>query len=530
MAGRLLVQIWFPVVVISLVLLAVTSLTAWGLWQMQADSAKILADNLTTLRAAREFETSLQEVQSALTDCLASGDRRSLSDLPALRAKSEKGMAEVLATASTPTARELAAKMKRAHERCATGLLHIELETSPAIVQPKIREVSHDLLAGGLLPEAHNYVLLTEQEIGRSNQDSRVFAKWLAYGLLAVGVLGSALGLVFGFGVARRVSRSLNRLKVPLREAAGTLHAKDDQKLVSDDTGLGGLEKNAKTIGNQIAHVLERLKQHEREIYRVEQLAAVGRLAAGLAHELRNPLMAMKVLVQIAGETGPEGALHGRDLGILEDEIGRMEESLGTFLDFARPPRLEKRRFELRREVDQAVSLVSGRAAQQGVRITCMLPSQPVVVEADPINIRQLLLNLLLNALDATPRDGTIWVDMLRFQSCNGTSINPHQSTTAPTGWITISVSDTGKGLPPDLGERIFDPFTSTKDSGYGLGLSTCRRIAEAHGGEITASDRIGGGTVFTVHLPVPEESMEAGEGGPESKRVEGVTRRDGVR
>jgi signal transduction histidine kinase len=520
MAGRLLVQIWFPVVVISFVLLAVTGLAAWVLWQMQADSVKILADNLSILRAAREFETSLQEVQSALTECLASGDRRSLNDLPALRAKADQGMAEILATASTPTARESAAKMKKAYERCATGLLHIELETSLPIVQPKIREVSHDLLAGELLPEAHAYVLLMEQETGRISKDNQVYAKWLAYGLLAVGILTSIAGLVFGFRLARRVSRSLNRLKVPLREAAGTLQAKDDQKLVSDDTGLGGLERNAKTIGNQITHVLERLKQHEREIYRVEQLAAVGRLAAGLAHELRNPLMAMKVLVQIAGETGPEAALHGRDLGILEDEIGRMEESLGTFLDFARPPRLEKRRFELRHEVDQAVSLVSGRATQQGVRIACMLPPQPVVVEADPVNIRQLLLNLLLNALDATPRDGTIWVDMLRFQSCNGATVNPHQSTRGPQGWITISVSDTGKGLPPDLGERIFDPFTSTKDSGYGLGLSTCRRIAEAHGGEITASDRIGGGTVFTVHLPVHEEGMEAGEDGPESKLV----------
>src|SRR5262245_45339453 len=108
MAGRLFVQIWFLVVVISLVLLTVTGLAAWGLWQMQADSAKILSDNLATLRAAREFETSLQEVQAALTDCLASGDRRYLNDLPALRAKTDQGMAEVLATASTPTARELA--------------------------------------------------------------------------------------------------------------------------------------------------------------------------------------------------------------------------------------------------------------------------------------------------------------------------------------------------------------------------------------------------------------------------------------
>src|SRR5207244_2286580 len=98
--GRLLMQIWSPVIVISLVLMAVTGLAAWGLYQTQADSAKILTDNLARLRAAREFEASLQEVHLALTECLLSGDRRSLNDLPALRAKVDRGMAEVEATST----------------------------------------------------------------------------------------------------------------------------------------------------------------------------------------------------------------------------------------------------------------------------------------------------------------------------------------------------------------------------------------------------------------------------------------------
>src|SRR5262249_5311620 len=157
------VQIWSPVVVSSLLLLAVTGLAAWGLYQTQADSAKVLADSLVSLRAARKFETCLGDVRSALTDFKISGERRSLKDLPSLRASLDSAMAEVEATAPTQAGRELVAKLKKGQERCATGLLHIELETSPAILQPKIREVSHDLLAGELLPEAHQYILLNEQ-------------------------------------------------------------------------------------------------------------------------------------------------------------------------------------------------------------------------------------------------------------------------------------------------------------------------------------------------------------------------------
>src|SRR5258708_3612714 len=200
MAGRLLVQIWSPVVFISILLLVMAGAAAWGLQRTQADSAKILAANVASLHAAREFETSLYEARLALNECLAAGDRRSLADLPALRANLDRSMTEVVATASTPDCREQVAKLKKGQERCATGLLHIELETSLANARPKIREISHDLLSGELIPLAHQYILFNEQEITRGSQASQVFANWLAYGFLAVGTLASMLGLLFGFG------------------------------------------------------------------------------------------------------------------------------------------------------------------------------------------------------------------------------------------------------------------------------------------------------------------------------------------
>ncbi|MBL8965347.1 MAG: histidine kinase, partial [Phycisphaerae bacterium] len=150
-----------------------------------------------------------------------------------------------------------------------------------------------------------------------------------------------------------------------------------------------------------------------REVLRAEQLAAVGQMAAGLAHELRNPLMAMKILVQPAAAPDAAVSLSPEDLAVLHEEITRLERSIQTFLDFARPPQPEKRPFEARAVVEQAAYLVSGRAEQRGVRVECDVPGQPVVIEADMVQVRQVLLNLLLNALDATPEGGTVRIEIL---------------------------------------------------------------------------------------------------------------------
>jgi signal transduction histidine kinase len=224
-------------------------------------------------------------------------------------------------------------------------------------------------------------------------------------------------------------------------------------------------------------------------------------MAAGLAHELRNPLMPMKLLVQAAAERAPSPGLDGRDLAVLEQEITRLERSIQLFLDFARPPQVEKRTFDMGEILAQLLSLLAPRAEQQGVRLECRRPEQPVLVRADVGQLRQVVLNLLLNALDATGQGGTILVEL-------AASDNSPREDGARDGWLTLRVSDTGRGLPAGLGQRIFEPFVSTKETGLGLGLTICKRIVEAHEGEIRAADRPERGAVFTVRLPCLEKNV----------------------
>jgi signal transduction histidine kinase len=241
----------------------------------------------------------------------------------------------------------------------------------------------------------------------------------------------------------------------------------------------------------------------------------MGQLAAGLAHELRNPLTSMKMLVQ-PGQDETEGVqLDARDVSVLQEEIDRLERTIQTFLNYARPPKLEKRRVVLQDILRQTVDFVSGRARQIGIAIRLELPEQVVEVDADAGQIRQVLLNLLLNAMDAAPEGTAVAVRM----SCETADDAVFRSESAGDAcdWLEVAVTDQGPGLPNELGDRIFEPFVSTKDAGTGLGLPICKRIVEEHGGEIWAENREGGGAVFSFHLPVTSHDKT----GPDDTAVE---------
>lgn len=269
-------------------------------------------------------------------------------------------------------------------------------------------------------------------------------------------------------------------------------------------------------MANEIGTVVASLEVSRREVLRGEQFAALGQMAAGLAHELRNPLTSMKILVQSATERGDAAGLRGRSLEVLLEEITRLEHSIQGFLNFAKPPEVEKRVFELSPVLEQILGLVSTQAALKSIEITYDLPETPTIIEADIGHLRQVLLNLLINAMDATPAGGTIQARIVHDAEHPGPQEGERAGPTVGgngTGhWLSIQVLDSGCGLPTDLGDRIFEPFVSTKATGLGLGLSISKRIVEAHGGRITAADRSGGGAEFTVRLPFVGTSPTPGE------------------
>jgi signal transduction histidine kinase len=199
--------------------------------------------------------------------------------------------------------------------------------------------------------------------------------------------------------------------------------------------------------------------------------------------------------------------LDQRDLRVLSEEITRLETTTRSFLDYARPPKLVRRPTNACQEVERTLDFISHRAEQMTVRIERQLPEERIDICADADQFRQVMLNLLINALDVSPENAVIRVRVTR-QPCADSSPAP----TGRPGWdgfLQIEIIDQGPGLPANMGDRIFDPFTTTKESGAGLGLAICRRIVDDHGGCISAENRPEGGAVFTVRLPLGPPSPD---------------------
>jgi signal transduction histidine kinase len=156
----------------------------------------------------------------------------------------------------------------------------------------------------------------------------------------------------------------------------------------------------------------------------------------------------------------------------------------------------------------QTIDFVSFRAKQMGIQIEHEFPEDIVKIQADAGRLREVLLNLLLNAIDASPENATVRVRLTRCNEQPEQGRGALQAANSPDH-IQIDVEDEGSGLPTGVGDKIFEPFVSTKDSGTGLGLSICKRIVEDHGGRITAANLPSGGAVFSVVLPVGQQEAQ---------------------
>jgi signal transduction histidine kinase len=309
---------------------------------------------------------------------------------------------------------------------------------------------------------------------------------------------------------------------IPIRAVAGSLNEVIGPMSISTASDIDDFEPTLRHIAEQVERVVRRLQVTEREALQAEQLAAVGQLAAGVAHELRNPLTSMKALVQMAQFSDEAPVLEGHDLQILQDEIDRMSALIESFLEYARPPQLERRPVELVTFCEQTLELVSARAQQKGVQVSAHL-GPPLLAEIDARQLRQVLLNLFENALDAMPAGGRLWVELQRSDfpplppqvdpwTAFDESERRHAQGSArvlnQSAGFTILVADNGCGLPESLGDNIFQPFVSTKETGLGLGLSICRRIVQAHGGEINCGRLPSGGAAFVVWIPRTDEAQ----------------------
>jgi len=234
---------------------------------------------------------------------------------------------------------------------------------------------------------------------------------------------------------------------------------------------------------------LREVKELEETIRRHEKMAAIGNLAAGVAHEIRNPLSSIKgYATYFKNKFHPESA-EQEAAQILIQEVDRLNRTVTELLEFARPSQLDKQLVRLDDLIQRSLQFIEQDAEHQGVRIAFKHDADGQTIRADPDRLNQALLNLYVNAIQAMDHGGQLNV-----------TLGPHTSMEA-----IIRVSDTGPGIQTEEQGKIFDPYYSTKKSGTGLGLAIVHKIIEAHGGSIKVQSLAGSGSTFVMYLPKGE-------------------------
>jgi len=242
-----------------------------------------------------------------------------------------------------------------------------------------------------------------------------------------------------------------------------------------------------------LAPLRSQLVESQAVAERNEKLASLGLLAAGVAHEIRNPLTALKTALFLQQRKSGPLALDKADADLFEREILRLERIVNEFLEFARPARPRLEIIDVSQPLAQVAALLEPQLEGSRIRIVREIQGT-LPIRVDPAQIQQVLINLVQNAADSISANGTIWLRARQGRK---------RFAQAETEAVIIDVEDTGKGIPPEVQKRLFDPFFTTKERGTGLGLSIAARMVEMNGGLLQFQTQINRGSTFSILFPL---------------------------
>jgi len=230
----------------------------------------------------------------------------------------------------------------------------------------------------------------------------------------------------------------------------------------------------------------EMLLEMERKLRATDRLAIIGEMTASLAHEVRNPLASIRGAIEILKEKAPEDLKSSEFFEILEQETKRINAVVENYLSFARKPTYSQSLVSVAETIELLLKMLESRARKQSVKMEFIKKEPLPHIETDANLFKQVLMNLVLNALQAMPKGGQLTVLAKKVE-----------------GNLIIEVNDQGKGIPPDQIDKIFQPFFTTREDGTGLGLSIVKRIVDENRWQISVKSKVGQGSSFEIRIPL---------------------------
>jgi signal transduction histidine kinase len=485
----------FSVALVSVVLVALAgiALAMFVSWRAAGLFTATIQEALARDRAARELEIALLADRGYVSYfMLDDGNRAWLDRLDDPVRSFAWWMDEARRTAHHDADLVILAKLEAVHRDYAARRREVVALYDAGQPERATEVLTHEVYvlyreAFGLCEEfieasnAH-----VEQMTAQAHRDLRRASWWVAACALATSVLGAGL-----------LARLFRDVLLPLRRMAA------DARRVSDPAPQSG-ERPAtdelvaigaylQALMSDVALARSDLEASRTRLAGAEKLASVGKLAASVAHEMRNPLTAAKMwlfAIQASAAGDPELL---RKLAIVSDEIARLESVIRNFLQFARPPALRRADHDVSRLLDKTLELCRHHLDGKQIRLVRREAAGLPPVHADPDQFKQVLVNLLHNAADATPPSGEVRLEAGRQSDAEGRDM------------VVVRVGNAGPDMPEEVRRRIFEPFFSTKEEGTGLGLCIAASIMARHEGRLALESSAEGWTTFAVWIPAAQ-------------------------
>ena len=458
-------------------------------YRMESLLNSVISKYLNAFQAAESLEIALVNQKGFVSYYFIDGDPDWLRQLGEYRQIFKERLAKATLNIETEKEQEVLSLLKKEYES------YIALKDQVIeLYRVGERETGSKLHAKTrghffeILNLCQKYKEIYTEKIMKARSESHDQAKRLRIVALTGMAMGFSLALWLLFVLARQILDPVKRLT----EEADRRHSATD----------GGDEIKALSISihNLIKDVDDshlELEKSQKHLVEAEKMALVGKLAAGMAHSIRNPFTSVKMRLFSLNRSLELNNAQDEDFKVISEEIRHIDTIVQNFLEFSRPPRLNMQKISPSMVVDSTVQLLAHRLKSYKVAITLNRPKMLPEIQIDPDQLKEVFVNLVINACEAMENGGSIIISESEGTNENGKST------------VIIKITDDGPGVPQVLHDKILEPFFTTKEEGTGLGLSIVKRIIEEHNGRLDLISEEGVGTTFIITLAIKENGFE---------------------
>jgi signal transduction histidine kinase len=477
-------------IILVFITLAGGIVTVWYTYRMEHLLTSVTEKDIAAFQAAEALEIALVNQKGFVSYYFIEGNPEWLRQLGKFRQIFKERLNNALHMAEIEREREALYHIKAEYARYITIKDRVisyyqegKRETGTALHR-QVRDLFFTVLES-----CEKYKEIHKERILQAKSDSKIQAANLRIiAATAVGT-GFLLAVLLAFVLGSQILGPVRRLTAEVsREGDNSTAAGDEVKALSHS--VRGLIQNVDQTQSELQKSRESLLQ-------AEKLALVGKLAAGMAHSIRNPFTSVKMRLFSLNRSLEFTDTQKEDFDVISEEIRHIDTIVQNFLEFSRPPKLKIQSISPSIVVDQAVQLLKHRLKSYDVEVKIERERNLSEIDADPEQLKEVLVNLVVNACEAIEKGGSI---VIREQE----AITPSQERLA-----VIRVSDSGPGIPESIRDKVLQPFFTTKEDGTGLGLSIAVRIIAEHQGRIDIESNPSGGSTFIISLPLKEPTDE---------------------